>query len=400
MCDTFVSLTSASYDNTVIFGKNSDRLSDEAQLVTYVPKTNHPKGEEVHCTYLSIPQVSETAAILMSQPWWMWGAEMGVNEYGVAIGNEAVATREPLNEIGLLGMDLLRLGIERGKTAKEALEIIVDLLDKYGQGGAHNKKGLNYHNSMIIADPNEAYVLETAGKWWIVEIVKDFRSISNNISIKGKGNMRKRGLIQHAIEQGYCKDDNDFDFKINFSPSPLPEIFPLNSRDGCSLNQLSQNKGKIKPGMMMNFLREHIVGICMHGRSDRTVGSQVSHLRKNNSSIHWFTGGTTPCLSLFKPYAFPIEGQKVLESAPYEKIDLNWFWCRHDIYIKSLVKKPNKDLPERNDYYEQLRHIENKLIMHVEDLIQQEGSLTNEEFSNKIAKINNEGWQKSEEMIG
>ena len=399
MCDTFVSLSSASKDNNVIFGKNSDRLSNEPQLITYVPRTKHSKGGEVHCTHINIPQANETAAILMSQPYWMFGCEMGCNEYGVTIGNEAVATKEPLNENGLLGMDLLRLGIERGKTAKESLKIIIDLLEKYGQGGAHNKKGLNYHNSMIIADPNEAYVLEMAGDWWIVEIVKDYRSISNNLSIRGKGDLRKEGLIQHAIEQGYCNDDDNFNFKINFSPSPLPEIFPLDSRDGCSLNQLAQNKGKITPAIMMTFLREHEVGICMHGRSDRSVGSQVSHLRRNKRSIHWFTGNTVPCLGIFKPYVFPVDDQKVIEPGPYKEINPEWFWTRHNNYIVNLVKKPNKENLERNAYYERLRAIENELLLRVNELTQQEDSLSDNEFTKKVIEINKDGWQKSEEMI-
>lgn len=32
-------------------------------------------------------------------------------------------------------MDLVRLGLERGKTAKESLEVIINLLETYGQGG-------------------------------------------------------------------------------------------------------------------------------------------------------------------------------------------------------------------------------------------------------------------------
>ncbi|MHA1436705.1 MAG: C69 family dipeptidase [Promethearchaeota archaeon] len=402
MCDTFVSLAASSKNNNVIFGKNSDRLGSEVQLITYAPRTKNSKGDTLKCTYISIPQVSETAAVILSQPWWMWGAEMGANEYGVVIGNEAVATKEPLRETGLLGMDLLRLGLERGKSAKEALSIITILLEKYGQGGAHNKKGLNYHNSMIIADPNEAYVLETAGEWWIAEIVKDYRSISNNISIRGKGDMRRIGIIQHAIEQGYCKDDDDFDFKMIFSPSPLPDIFPPNSRDGCSLNQLSINRGKITPSMMMEFLREHEVGICMHARNNQSVGSQVSLLRKGGKkSIHWFTGSTIPCLSIFKPYTFPIDGQKVLKSDPYSEISPNWFWSKHSKYINPFKRNPKKKNPSRESYYKLLRNIEKNLMNEINNLLSFDvkNNLSEEDFAGKIKEINLKAWNKSEEVI-
>ena len=400
MCDTYVSLASTTKDGQVVFGKNSDRLESEVQLITYNPRRSYSKGEELKCTHISIPQASQTAAVILSQPYWMFGAEIGVSEYSVAIGNEAVQTKEPLNETGLLGMDLLRLGLERGKTAKEALNIIIDLLEKYGQGGAHNKKGLNYHNSYIICDPKEAYVLETAGKWWIVEIVKDFRSISNRISIRGKGDLRREGIIQHAVEEGYCKDDDDFDFKLIFSPSPLPEIFPLTDRDGCSLNQLASNRGKITPALMMNFLREHNVGICMHQRNDQSVGSQVSHLRAGGKkSIHWFTGSTIPCLSIFKPYVFPVEGQEVMESKSFPEVNPSWFWCRHAEYIKPYKKKPKIDNPERTLYYAKLREIERDLNTKVELVVQQEDQLSEADFIEKVVSINKDAWCKSEELI-
>jgi secernin len=400
MCDTYVSLSTNSKDGTVIFGKNSDRLGNEAQLVTYAPRRTYTEGEEVKCTYITIPQVAETAAILMNQPYWMFGCESGVNEYDVVIGNESVATKEPLNNTGLLGMDLLRLGLERSKTAKEALNIIIELLDKHGQGGAHNKKSLNYHNSMIIADPNEAYVIDTAGEWWIVEFIKGFRSISNNLSIRGKGDLRKNGIIQYAIERGYCKDDDDFDFKMIFSSSPLPDEFPLNSRDGCSMNQLEKNKGKVDVPMMMEFLREHEVGICLHKKNFQSVGSQVSHLRKNGKkSIHWFLGNTIPCLGFYKPYVFPIEGQKVLEAKAYSEADVNWYWVQHSEFITPFKKPPMKEIPERNKFREKLKNFETDLLIQVNNLLNKESEISEQNFVDKINSINLQAWDKAYEMI-
>jgi len=387
MCDTLIALGNSTDDGSVIFGKNSNRPFNEVQLITYSPRTRNSKGEELKCTYISIPQVSETAAVILSQPWWMWGAEMGANEYGVVIGNEAVYTHEPLRNIGLLGMDLLRLGLERGKTAREAMDAIISLLEKFGQGGgcAYDDPSWLYHNSFIIADPKEAYVLETADKWWIVEKVKNVRSISNSITVRGKGDIRKSGIIRHAIERGYCKDDNNFDFAVTFSGSPMSTIPSPYSRGGKATILLNENIGKITPKLMMEFLREHQAGICMHGGFEST-GSQVSHLRKEKNSIHWFTGTTLPCISIYKPYAFPIENQKYYNSGPYTMINPDWFWCKH-----TTSKPVNKN--------SELRNIENSIISRINDLINQEEKITKNDFLEKIKMLNLEAWNKSYQII-
>jgi len=401
MCDTYVALGHATKNGNVIFGKNSDRRGNEAQLITYVPRKSYSTGEVLKCTHIEIPQVSETAAVILSQPYWMYGAEMGANEHGVVIGNEAVSSKEPLRDTGLLGMDILRLGLERSKSAKEALNIMIDLLEKHGQGGIHNEKGLNYHNSYIIADSSEAYVIEAVGEWWIVENVKDVRSISNNISIRGKGDRRKEGIIQHAIERGYCKDEDSFDFMLTFTDHELPEKFPPDTRDGCSLKQLNDNKGNITVEMIMNFLRTHEpAGICMHGRYNQSVGSQVSELKQGNKkSIHWFTGSTIPCLGIFKPYMFPIDGQNVLEPGPYSDINKEWFWSKHSKFVKPLRANPQLENEERSAYYQKIQPIEKEILKEVENLINQEGEISEQELFSKIKVINNEAWKKSLETI-
>ena len=343
MCDTLIALGNSTKDGSVIFGKNSDRPSNEVQLITYSPRKKYQKEEQLKCTYITIKQVSETNAVILSQPWWMWGAESGSNEFGVAIGNEAVYTHEPLRNSGLLGMDLLRLGLERGKTALEALNVITNLLEKYHQGGgcAYNDPSWSYHNSFIITDNQEAYVLETADDWWIAEKVQDVRSISNGITIRGKGDIRREGIIDHAIQRGYCKDDNDFDFAITFSGGYISDTPSPYSRGGKSTILLKNNIGEITPAIMMNFLREHDAGICMHGGFEST-GSQVSHLKREMEDIvHWFTGTTLPCLSLYKPYSFSNDDYEYLKPGPYSSINKEWIWVKYSNYLGRISDVPS-----------------------------------------------------------
>ncbi|XP_023264414.1 secernin-2-like, partial [Seriola lalandi dorsalis] len=126
------------------------------------------------CTYIQIPQVEQTHAVILSKPAWMWGAEMGANDQGVCIGNEAVWTREPVVPgEALLGMDLVRLGLERGDSAWAALTVITGLLEQHGQGGQckEDPESFSYHNTFLLVDRNEAWVLETAGKLWVAQKV-------------------------------------------------------------------------------------------------------------------------------------------------------------------------------------------------------------------------------------
>lgn len=130
MCDTLVSLTA----DGVLLAKNSDRDVNEPQVLRFHPAAEHPPDAEVATTWSSIAQVRRTHAVLLSQPWWMWGAEIGTNEHGVSIGNEAVFTRRTGDpgDGTLLGMDLLRLALERATTAADAVELIVSLLEEHG----------------------------------------------------------------------------------------------------------------------------------------------------------------------------------------------------------------------------------------------------------------------------
>jgi len=319
MCDTFVALGPATVDGSVVFGKNSDRPFVEPQPIVYYPRKLYPIGAEVKCTYISIPQVEETYAILLSKPSWMWGSEMGANECNVVIGNEAVWSKEPYGPSALLGMDLLRLALERGSTALQAVQIICELLQEHGQGGScWENENMTYHNSFLVADPTDAWVLETAGKWWIAQqITAGVRNISNRLSIRTEYTMAKDGLIDHVVDQGYCEDSTTFDFARCFSTSPNYESTRL-LRESRGHELLQTHFGQIDSAIMMKILRDHSADICMHG-SIRTTASQVSFIR-NEQAIHWLTGSPHPCRSLFKPFVvLPQESPQIIDI--WEKMD-------------------------------------------------------------------------------
>jgi hypothetical protein len=104
----------------------------------------------------------------------------------VAIGNERVFTLDDpsLAQPALIGMDLVRLGLERGHSAEHALDVMTDLLETHGQGGiadAANEEA--YFSSFLIADPHAAWVLETSGRSWAAKPVVGGAAISNRISL-------------------------------------------------------------------------------------------------------------------------------------------------------------------------------------------------------------------------
>ena len=107
-CDTFVVLPPLTDSNFRIFGKNSDRPAKEVQEIIFVSNTH--TIDQVQCTHIQIPQVSKTSRCILSKPAWCWGAEIGANEHGVCIGNEAVFSKfnYQSRESALTGLDIVR----------------------------------------------------------------------------------------------------------------------------------------------------------------------------------------------------------------------------------------------------------------------------------------------------
>ncbi|CAN5761522.1 dipeptidase [soil metagenome] len=314
MCDTLVSLT----DDGVLFAKNSDRDPNESQVLRWHPAADHAPGDEVRCTWISVPQVGHTNAVVLSQPWWMWGAEMGANEHGVTIGNEAVFTKRPKGETALLGMDLLRLGLERSRTAAEAVQVMVGLLEAHGQGGAcsHEHPGFTYHNSFLVADASGAIVLETADSHWATEqVAGPGRSISNGLTIAGfaeahadrlRGRVASCSLRRARTEASAARATTPADLMAalrDHGDDPSPHWSPLN---GALAAPCAHAGGKVT--------------------STQTTSSWVADLR--SGPLHWVTATSAPCTSLFKPVR--VDQRVDLGPDPTNHSDLETVWWRHE----------------------------------------------------------------------
>ena len=357
MCDTFVALPSVTSDGSMLFGKNSDREASEVQLLEHQPECKHDPGENVKCTYISIPQVEETLAVLISRPFWMWGAEIGANERGVVIGNEAVWTKMPLQKAGgLTGMDLLRLALERRSTARGALETITELLEKYGQGGngGYRNKAFYYHNSFLIADPNEAWVLETAGHLWAAKKVEDYYAISNGLTIGSDFDLMHEDLIYNALEKGWIKKKSDFHFANCYSDKFYTKFSACKTRQGRSHEMLRQRSYSLTDAFAhlrdhgstdyrpdAHFLMEHV---CAHAgasparQAAQTTASLVAHLTPDQQT-YWVTATASPCTSIFKPVWF---GEKPLPTSftgeHVDRFDDDIFWWHHEELHRLILR--------------------------------------------------------------
>jgi secernin len=356
MCDTMVALSSATAEGVTLFGKNSDREPDEVQNLEVVEAADHPAGAEVRCTYLTIPQAARTARVLLCRPFWMFGAEMGANEFGVVIGNEALFTREKPQPPGLTGMDLLRLALERSQSAAEARDEIIALLEAHGQGGnCGYRMKADYMNGFLIADAQEAYVLETVGRWWAWKKVKDRWSISNIISITDDFDACAPGLIENAVKKGWAKSQADFNFRRCYSDRLITKGARGAEREACSRRRLKERKGRLTAADMMAALRDHgadpawrpdrqtTAGVCMHaqnplfGRS-QTTGSLVASLGPHRRDF-FATGAANPCLSPFFPVFGPTAGLPADYSPGGAAYDPASYWWRCEVIHRRLLDR-------------------------------------------------------------
>lgn len=288
MCDVLVALGEATATGRTLFAKNSDRPPGERQVVEWSPA--RLDSGVVRTTHIEVPaHTRPTHACVLSRPEWGWGAEHGVNDAGVAVGNTTVyTTLDPRGAApGLTGMDLVRLALERSGSAAEAVDVITTSIARHGQGGSGHDPvlvpaGRPYWNAFVVADPVSAFVIDTSGAEWAVEPVATTRAVSNRTSVPGfdATHRHPRQPVERLVDPRLHASTA----VLALAPVTVDVLQGhLRSHDSCG-----------EPGW----------SVCMHaGDVQVTTSSMVAELAAGGASRLWVLTGS-PCARDYVELAF------------------------------------------------------------------------------------------------
>jgi secernin len=281
-------------------------------------------GGVVETQYLTIDDTGAIPTVL-SQPTWLWGAEHGVNARHVAIGNEKIwGTVDPYSAPpALIGMDLVRLGLERGRDAADAIDVMTWLLERHGQGGiADSSANEPYWSSFLVVDPSSAWVLETCGRTWAARPVESGAAISNRLTIRTDWTRASSDVATGADFDSWRSPD-----------APTGHADRRLEASRAFLHSVSEDPGQARPAHAVAHLRDHGSGpwgipgsptlvseppqevfldgrgvtICMHIRGfQATTSSMVADLPEDlESPARIWAAPASPCASVYVPFVIP-----------------------------------------------------------------------------------------------
>jgi len=322
-CFTVLVGKKASADGAVLFGHNEQNGGRRIINYRYIPRMKYKPGDKVVLKNGgTLPQVEETYAMLWLQNPGVQFGDSYFNEWGVVVSSDACPTREDPYQVlvergditdGGIGYMLRRLVAQRAKSAREGVKIAGELLNKFG----YTSSG----RSLIIADPNEAWVLAIArGKHWIAQrcpddevvLLPNIHIIGAEADIRDTENvMASPGLVEYALERGWYdpSEAEPFNFKKHFCPSPRKGSFmdkygvdPRQWYAQCMvkgeqipLGSVKELPFSVKPGKKMTvkdvaeILRSHLEGT----EFDTTDGYEKGSPHKIRSEAAHICGPTT-----------------------------------------------------------------------------------------------------------
>lgn len=229
-CTNFIVTKGASADGSVMMSYSADSHTLYGELYHF-PGRTYPKGSKLKIydwdtgKFLGeIEQIERTYNIVGN-----------VNEYQVAIGETTFGGREELvDTTGIIDYgSLIYIALQRSKSAREAIKIMVELMDKYGYYSSGE--------SFTVCDKNEAWIFEVIGKGpgrkgavWVAMLIPDgyVSAHANHARITTFPIQKKNDwfnlnqtvfhapdVISFAREKGYYNGpDSEFSFSDTYAP--------------------------------------------------------------------------------------------------------------------------------------------------------------------------------------
>jgi dipeptidase len=315
-----VALGRAAVDGLTLLGLNNDQSAYRGQLPCQLPGRAFAPGEKVRTQLLELPQVRQTHTVLGSRPLGLWGLDHGINEHQVAAGCVTLGPVLPASGPGLLGTDLVRLTLERSRTARQGVDLLTDLVARYGQGAPGSVGAAESDAAFVIADPTEAYAVETAGPYWVYQEIQEVRALSQVRTIRQDWDRISHGLAPYAFARGWWPDDGSkLDFAGALHETPADHGDALR-RWGRATVLLTEQAGHIDIAFLRRLLSDHgedaeeldatPIGIepgslCRHAARPAiraTATSFVTSLSAGSAHVPmaWCAFGT-PCTSVYLP---------------------------------------------------------------------------------------------------
>jgi hypothetical protein len=303
--DMVVALARATAGRVTLFGCNADRPPGEGQSLVRVPGRAFAPGEAVRAGGTTLPQVRHTHTVLACRPAGHWGYAHGLNEHGLAVGVTAVRTRLG-GQQGLAGTDLVRLALERAGGACQAVDVLTDLVTRFGQVGPD----ADTDSAFLVADGREAFVVETAGPFWAEQVVGSVRAVSDFCRLHQDWDRIARGLADAAITQGWWPaDGRKLDFAAAVGREGGEDAAGLR-RWGRATLVLEQHSGQVDGPLVRRLLADHCptpaaaLSLCRHaGRPGEpaTAASLVAEVGAPGTlAVAWCAFGP-PCVAIWFP---------------------------------------------------------------------------------------------------
>ncbi len=244
-CTNMIVGRKASADGSVIVSYSADSYGMYGYLCHY-PAGKHAKGELMDIynwdsgQYMGqIAQAQETYNVIGN-----------INEYQLTIAETTFGGREELCDTTAI-LDygsLIYVTLQRARTAKEAIQVMSELVKEYGYASEGE--------SFSIADPNEAWIMEMIGKgpgikgavWVAVRIPDDCIAGHANQSricqfpLEDKNNcLYSPDVISFAREKGYFNGSNkDFSFSDAYAPLDFSGVRICDARVWSFFNMFSK----------------------------------------------------------------------------------------------------------------------------------------------------------------